>query len=259
MLAVAASSPAFAGAWTAARGASYNKFAFNYFAAESTFGPTTPGFERFENINVSYYGEYGLLDNLTLFGSAAVANLASTVNGQVVENGGLGDVDVGLRLRLLEKPFVLSTQVLFKIPYFYNENNPLPLGNGQEDLEFRVLVGRGLGRLGYFGLEAGYRIRFQAPSDEFRYLIEYGFDVTEKFYLRTKLDGQIATQSTNAVIDLQSGNPQLPLAFNLAKVEATAGYKINKTIAVEFTATPAVFGDNILRGVTYQAALVAAF
>jgi protein XagA len=258
MVTLAAFNNAYAGAWTAEKGGSYNKLSVNYYRSDSAFGPQ-PGFEEFEDINITYYGEYGIRNDLTVFGSIPFRRIENTSFGQTAVNGGIGDVEVGLRYRLVEKPFVASAQVIFKAPYLYNRNNALPLGNGQEDIELRLLGGKSLGRFGYVGAEVGYRFRFEAPSDEFRYLIEYGVDVNKAIYLRSKLDAIVAIDSTSSAPNVLGGNPQVPLAFNLGRVETTAGWRINKRFAAEFTATTNPFGDNIIRGTTYQFALVASF
>ncbi len=248
-----------AGAWTAKKGSAYHKFALNTFDATSSFGVTEEGFENFSDNNFTYYGEYGLQDNLTLFGSAAFKSISRTDFGVEVDNEGIGDVDIGLRYNFYDGDFVFSGQFAFKAPYLYSENAALPLGNGQEDFEFRLLFGKGLGKFGYVGLEAGYRFRVGDPVDEFRYLIEYGFNPTDNVYLRTKLDGTLNAQSGNNLDSTQSANPALPLAFEVGKLEATAGYQIDKNFAAEFTFTSNIYGDNTLDGNNYQLAVVYSF
>ena len=254
-----AQTPVSAGAWTAKKGSAYNKFAINTFDSSALFGRQEEGFDEFTDLNFTYYGEYGLADDLTLFGSAALKRITRTDFGNQVTNEGVGDVDLGLRYNFYNDDFVFSGQFLFKAPYLYDQDADLPLGNGQEDFEFRLLFGKTLGKLGYFGAEAGYRIRLDAPVDEFRYLIEYGFDVTDNIYLRAKLDGTLNAQSGDNLIDTTSANPALPLAFDLGKLEATAGWKINESFVGEFTVTSNIYGDNALRGTNFQFAVVYSF
>ena len=121
--------------------------------------------------------------------------------------------------------------------------------------------------MGYGGLELGYRFRTDDPVDEFRFLVEYGFDLSDKVYLRTKLDGIHAAQSSDvegAIVDPDTifqvaTNPQLPLEFDLGRLEYTAGYKINDTLGAEITGTTAIYGDNTLSGTNIQVALVSTF
>lgn len=246
-----------AGAWTPKQGSSYHKFAINAFSSESFFDNPTPGFRRFTDRNFTYYLEYGLTDRLAFYGSLPLKRLRND-SGQVARGSGVGDIDLGLRYKLLSGPTVVSAALLFKAPYAYSRSEAVPLGNAQEDVEARVLLGRSLGRAGYFGLEAGWRKRFDAPADEFRYLIEYGVDAAPTLYLRAKLDG-IAGLGNSSPQAAVVGNPALNLDFDLAKLEATAGYRLDRSRAVEFTVTRDLFGSNTLRGTTYSLALVFAY
>ena len=252
-----------AGAWTAKQGDTYLKGAVNFFETSSRFGPED-GFENFRNTNFNVYFEHGLKDDLTFFATGAFSDLENTSDGQTTSGSGIGDVDVGLRYRLIDGPVIVSVQGLFKAPYLYSDDSELPLGNGQEDFEGKLLFGKSFGALGYGGLEVGYRVRTDDPVDEFRFLVEYGFDVNERTYLRTKLDGIHAASSSDAATSAQGAlvnavNPQLPLEFDLGRLEYTAGYKFTDTVAGEITGTTAVYGDNTLKGTNIQVALVATF
>lgn len=242
---------AHAGAWTLEKGAVYNKIAANYFTSDSTFGTGAEGFEEFTDFTVNYYGEFGLTDKLTLITQIPLRRSENTTAGESVDTFGVGDVDIGLRYNLLNEKWVVSGQFLYKAPFLYDEDEELPLGNGQSDFEFRLQAGRSLFPYGYVGFEAGYRIRAEDPSDEFRYLAEYGFDLNKNVYLRTKLDVIQAIDSTDIEIDL-TGSPAFPNAFDLGKVEASIGYKFNAKSSIEFTFTESIFGENILDGQTYQ-------
>ena len=254
--------PAAAGPWTLEQGKTYNKPAVNYFTGDSRFGEEEEGFEDFEDINFTFYNETGITDDLSLILSVPIKEISRrdrNAAGVAATNStsGVGDIDIGLRYNVSKGPLVVAVQGLFKAPYAYNENNVLPLGNGQEDFEGRLQLGRSLGKAGYVVAEAGYRFRVGAPSDEFRYLLEYGVDASESVYLRTKLDGILSINNETPQVSA-NGNPTLPLAFDLAKLELTVGYKINKTLAIEFTGTPTIYGSNALKGTNYQLALVLA-
>ncbi len=252
-----------AGAWTAEQGDNYLKGAVNYFDTSSRFGPEG-SFENFSNTNFNVYWEHGVKDNLTFFATGSLTDLENRADGQETSGSGVGDIDLGLKYRLVNGPVIVSVQGLFKAPYLYDENSELPLGNGQEDFEGKVLFGKSFGDLGYGGLEVGYRVRTEAPVDEFRYLVEYGFNLNDKTYLRTKLDGIHAAGSSDIDENLPvtpetALNPQLPLEFDLGRLEYTAGYKFTDSLAGEITGTTAVYGDNTLKGTNIQVALVASF
>jgi len=260
MVAFAAfSTTAYAGAWPTEEGGSYQKIAVNFFDSDERFGEEIDGFEEFEDFTLEYYAEFGLTKDATLIVRVPYRELDNTTDGFTTSNSGLGDVDIGLKYNISDGPFVVSVQGLVKTPFLYSENADLPLGNGQLDYEGRLLVGRSLGKFGYFGAEVGYRHRAEEPVDEFRYLIEYGFDLNQSIYARAKLDGIAAVGSANVVDTTNPQNPSLPLEFDLGRLETTAGYKFNDQFAVEFTAAQNVYGSNTLRGTNFQFALVAVF
>jgi len=266
-------SQAFAGAWTAKKGDNYLKGAVNFFETSSRFGDEGT-FENFRNTNFNVYWEHGIRDDLTFFATGSLTDLENQSDGIQTSGTGVGDIDLGLKYRLINGPVIVSVQGLFKAPYLYSDDAELPLGNGQEDFEGKLLFGKSFGKLGYGGLEVGYRVRTDDPVDEFRFLVEYGFDLNDKTYLRTKLDGIHAAQSSDLLdtpaTDTPAGpftiftpvaalNPQLPLEFDLGRLEYTAGYKFADGFAAEITGTTAIYGDNTLRGTNIQFAIVSSF
>ena len=263
-------SHAFAGAWTAEKGTNYLKGAINYFDTSSRFGDEGV-FENFSNTNFNVYWEHGVRDDLTFFATGSLTDIENRSNGVETSETGVGDIDLGLKYRLINGPVIVSVQGLFKAPYLYDQDSELPLGNGQEDFEGKVLFGKSFGDLGYGGLELGYRVRTEDPVDEFRFLVEYGFDVSDEVYLRTKLDGIHAAGSSDILdstdaVDTDSPffvestlNPQLPLEFDLGRLEYTAGYKLSDKFAAEITGTTAIYGDNTLSGTNIQFAIVSQF
>lgn len=245
----------FAGAWTPPPGSSYQKFAVNYLRATEQFAPRTAGFEHFTDLNFTYYGEKGIYDGLAAFASLPYKSQRSRENGVEQQNAGIADVEFGLRWRHRQGEQVLSTGYLIKLPFLYDEDEPLALGNGQTDIEFRVLYGRGLGARAYIGAEIAYRARFEAPSDEFRFLLEAGIRATSAWYFRAKLDG-IHAIGNGDLVAVGTGNPSLNLEFDLGRVELTTGYQFSSRWYTEFTATPALYGENSLDGTSYQLALI---
>jgi hypothetical protein len=164
-----------------------------------------------------------------------------------------------MRYRILEEPVVFSVQGLVKIPAGYDKNIALPLGNGQVDVEVRLLIGKSLWPLPmYLGLEAGYRYRADEPSDEYKYLLEVGGSVTDSFGLRAKLDGTASVKNADKVTDV-SGNPVASLEYDLGKLELTAGYSFTKQWTGEFTYTPNIYGKNTAAGSTLSLAVIYGF
>jgi len=262
MLVATSATSSFAGAWTPKQHAFYDKLGFNYFYSHESFDSKgkrsgAPDNGKFSDYNLSNYFEYGLLDNLTLINSLTYKWLENDNNSALTKGYGVGDVDLGLRYRLFESDRigVISSQLLLKIPGAYDSKDPLPLGNGQFDTELRLQYGRSLYPVihGYSNLEIGYRWRAEAPSDEFRYLIEFGLDLTKDFYTRAKLDGTLSMDNGKKLDT--SGNPATTNNFDLGKLDLTVGYKAAANWGVEASYVPTIYGQNTAAGATYTLAL----
>lgn len=255
---------ALAGAWVADEGQGYGKFAASQFNSEAFFGERDD-LGEFTGRELSYYGEYGLGNKLAFYGKFQYLEFEQSDNLGVTEsNSGLGDVDLGLRYQWNAEPFVISTSVLAKLPYLYDKDEALALGNGQEDIELRMLIGKSLNQFGYFGVEFGYRARFDEPSDEYRYLLEYGFSVNDNLYFRTKLDGIESVDSATPITNTTT-NLSLSPAFSVGKLELTGGWNFSDSGSdgeqwgVEFTFTDDLYGDNTLDGSRAELALTRVF
>jgi len=253
---VIASSYASAGAWVGAKGTGYTKFGYANFSSD-TYRGINPSFKDFEGRNSSLYAEYGLGHNFALYGSILHQSYdqEDTLTGKSSASG-FGDTEIGLRYQWQAEPFVLSTSFLVKTPFLYDKEDGL--GNGQEDYEAKVLLGKGLNKYGYVGAEFGYRIRSGAPSDEYRYLLEYGFNINKNMYFRTKLDAILSAKNSDQSASLiNSNNLSNPLEFDSGKLELTTGWNFNKNsklkgFGVELTYTREIYGKNILEGDSIQ-------
>ncbi len=286
-----------AGAWCMKKGALYSKLSCNYYFTVDTFDED--GNKRrndegsyFRDRNTTWYAEYGLLDRLTLFASLPYKNLTSHVRYRD-EDGkkrhtaysyhGFGDFETGVRFGIVREPLVASIQMLTKLAWFYDGNEDVPPGNNQNDYEIRLLLGKSLWPFpGYCGIEFGYRWRTNDPSDEYRYLVEFGVNITKKLSCRFKLDGILSAKNARlpvpsppraeAYIEEETGrvikqsydqegagafaNPSLGYEYDLAKFECTLGYQAAKRWWLEFTYTGYPYGENIAAGDQYSCALI---
>jgi protein XagA len=262
LLATAAfSSECLAGAWTMPKGKMYDRFAVNYYFAEKEFNEDRERKEfanngEFTDFNLNNYIEYGLTDRLTIINSLYYKWIKKEDDDGEDKTNGLGDVDIAVKYKLAEGSLgVFSTQLLVKIPGPYDGDDSLPLGNDQLDIEARMLYGRSLYPHipGYCNVEFGYRWRDDDPSDELRYLIEVGVDITSHLYGRIKLDG---TYSTNNGEDVDSsGNPRASNNFDLGKLDMAIGYKLPKGWGLEIGYIPEMYGRNTSTGATYSFAV----
>jgi len=286
-----------AGAWCLQQGSLYSKLSYSQYFTVDTYDKhgdkhRNPDGSNFHDQNVTWYAEYGLLDHLTTFVSLPYKQLRShyrlreddEVKHTTSSYNGPGDLELGLKLCLFEKPVVLSAQVLTKVAWLYDGHEKVPPGNNQNDYEIKVLVGRSLWPFpGYCGAELGYRWRTNDPSDEYRYLLEVGVNFTKKLSGRVKLDGIKSVQNarlpatpaprTDAYVDYETGrvvkttydpahstagfaNPSLGIEYDLAKLELTLGYQVTRRWSIEGTYTGYPYGENIAAGDQYSLALV---
>ncbi len=267
-----------AGAWCMPKGALYSKTSLNRYYTHDSFDDngdlhTNPAGSYFYDYNLTWYGEYGLLDNLSLFGTLPWKRLKSHyryldkfTNRYKIDTtyNGFGDVEAGIKYGLVREPLVVSVQALTKLAWLYDSNEDVLPGNNQNDYELKLLLGKSLWPFpGYCGLELGYRWRFGAPADEYRYLLEFGFNPTPKIYTRFKLDGiKSALNASNraAAASGSSGsyvtNPSLGLEYDLGKLECTLGYQFTRAWSFEFTYTAYPYGKNIAAGNQLSAAFI---
>ena len=151
---------------------------------------------------------------------------------------GLGDLETGFKYGLVREPLVVSVQGLTKLAWFYDGGEDVPPGNNPNDYELKLLMGKSLWPFpGYCGLELGYRWRFGAPADEYRYLLEFGFNPSEKIFMRFKLDGIKSADNAKDRSAAASGpsggyvtNPSLGLEYDLGKLECTIGYQVEPAL-----------------------------
>jgi len=255
------SNMAHAGAWVLDKGDSYSKVGISDYSADDFFGDQAD-LGEFEGTSVSYYGELGLGNNWGVFTSLLYQDIEqSTASGQISSNSGLGDIDLGVKYQWDASPFVISTSFLVKLPYLYDEDDELPLGNGQEDFEAKLLIGKSLNQYGYFGVEFGYRLRTGSPSDEYRYLFEYGFSANDNLYFRTKLDGILSANNADTITGTGGVNLSRTPEFDVGKLELTAGWNFGQPSdsggrwGAEVTYTDDLFGDETLQGSGIQFAI----
>jgi hypothetical protein len=251
----------FAGAWTMQKGKLYDRAAFNYYFADDEFNRNWDRTDfalngEFSDMNLNNYIEYGLSDRITLINSLYYKSIKKEDDLRELRTYGVGDIDLGMKLKVSEGSWgVFSTQGLVKIRGPYDKHKALPLGNGQSDVEFRLLFGRSLWPHipGYCNFEIAYRWRFDDPSDELRYLAEYGMDFSKKFYGRIKLDG-ILSMDNGSHFDI-TGNPTTTNNYNLGKLDMALGYRITNAWGLEVVYTPEIYGRNTAAGATYTFAI----
>lgn len=254
-----------AGAWVPPKHQTYIKLGYQHYEADNFFGTPENEFE-FSSRKVSIYGEYGFADNWAMYGTLLFQNMEKTpIDSNVLKSTGFSDAEIGFRYQWLQDPFILSTSLLYKSPSLYDEFEALPRGNGQQDYELRFLLGKSNPRFGYVGLELAYRFRAGKPSDEYRYLLEYGVSFSKNMYFRAKLDA--VTSVKNASLNYYDyGYTSLGPEYDLGRFELIGGWDFSGTAAnqihkwsLELGFAKEIYGDSALKGGELQISLVRAF
>ncbi len=210
--------PVFA-AWTQAKGHAYNQLTYSYYITDHKYTTvstlsdkvhstgeqnTRVRTSKFQSQALTYYGEYGINDTLTVF-IAVPYKWIDSDDIQKYENkkgpSGIGDIDFGLRYNLLKNLFgsgvLMSVQGAVKIPEAYKYGDPmeaLSLGDGQYDTTLALMFGRGFPK-GYAHLLVGYIYRFEnkefypfTPSDKIKVTLGGGYPITSWFSIRGLVD-----------------------------------------------------------------------
>jgi len=256
---------AHAGAWSMGKGKMYNKLALNYFYSDQFYDSNNdkqdlPFDGEFTDMNLNWYMQYGLTSKIDVIASLYYKWLRDENKYLKYESDDAGDIDLGIKYNFLKDPVVLSVQGLYKLRGPYDMGDSPQIGNGQDDFELRLLFGKSLYPLPmYFGLEGGYRWRFDEPSDEWRFLVELGGSYGD-FYARAKLDGIISANNADEVNEgFTVSNISLTPQFDLIKLDLTAGYNLSKRCGVELSYVPTIYGENTAAGYTISTAIIFSF
>ena len=189
-----------AGGWTQPQGKGYFKLSQQIISAESLFFangskgeiPTVSGY------TTSLYGEFGLLDRVTLVGYMPFySNFSVDVEG-FDSTTGLGDWDVGVRIGILTKgPTVVSLQALAGLPLGDSGGDiVLWTGDGEFNQHVSLQVGHSLYPVpAYLKAEIGYNNRQSSDNrddnfaDELRYSLQAGYTIAERVGIALSLRG----------------------------------------------------------------------
>lgn len=181
------SGAAFAGGWTHPRGKGYFKLNEQVIKSDAYFQPSGRKIDITDQsrYTTSLYGEFGLVDRLTLVGYIPFYQRISEDRPGSDAKSGTGDWELGARIGLLTKgPTVVSIQVMAGLPLgdsYTDQEVGLFTGDGEFNQLFSLQVGRSLWPTpGYLKAEIGFNNRESDYSDELRYALEAGFMVGER-------------------------------------------------------------------------------
>lgn len=284
------STQAFAGAWTQSKHGYFFKFSANYLYTTREYnylGDRLAIFQErvvyrnasFQDINLNFYGEYGLTDRATLVASLPIKVLTSKwteliLGGQLtsdvtVTTAGPADLSLSLRYGLLRNPLVISAQAGVKIPTGYRQrpkNDGPPLGTAKFDGDFSLLFGASLYPVPiYFTAGLGYRQRGGPFNDQMLYSAEAGV-TAGRVLLKVTFDGLLSTVAPPDIVGqtivtpLPGGGGVLPNIIvgdqDIHKVSPSIIYTLRPGLALQAEALHMLAGKNTVSGSTFSLGLI---
>ena len=208
---------------------------------------------RYRKLEMNQWAEYGVVEDFTMGVNASIPYIEAEGQGS---NFGLGDVEGLGRYRIWKNDnSVLSTQLLVKIPDAY-EHDKLPLlGQGQYDLEWRLLYGRaGIlsgGKNGewYGNVEGAFRKRFGPPADEIRVEWTVGWKTpNRKWEINLKQENILGLRNNSSTTASDPYRKQ-SADYDLHKLTVSAIYSIDPSVALQVGVTQDVLGRNTGKGI----------
>ncbi len=223
--------PAFADAWPQPRGHGYYKIGFRMLRATHFYEPNGNRIRipTVGDYTVSFYGEYGLTDRITLVAYVPFYERI-TLNRQVGRNSGFvfseGDVVNGIADPIISARIglaqfgatVVSASLRLGLP-LGNSDQPNGLLTGDGELNQTVALEAGHSFYPapvYAKASFGFNQRVKGYSDEIVYAVEAGYTVAERFTIAGRLRGVEPLRNGDPAVGGRrglNGNDQRYLAY----------------------------------------------
>ena len=243
---------AHAGGWTQPKGKGYFKLSEQIVNANSVFRPDGSKHSIPVTVNrytTSLYGEFGLIDRLTIVGYMPVYKHLNIDGDDTLT--GVGDWDIGIRIGLLtDRATVISLQAMAGLPLGEADRDEfLWTGDGEFNQHISLQVGHSLYPLpAYLKGEVGFNNRKSDDNpeddyaDEIRYSLEAGYTIAGRVGISVWLRGVDALGELEPFNDSQylSFGPEVHLyvtpyaGFAASVTKFTRGYSMLDAPAWEF-------------------------
>ncbi|NIV71178.1 MAG: hypothetical protein GWN16_00085 [Calditrichae bacterium] len=233
----------FAGAWPQAKGHYYTKLTGIYSDASGIHGSASNA--TFTDYSLYLYGEYGLFERTSVvLSTPLVKQSQNEANFLLGETTGLvaGDVEIQAKYQFWDSGVVASLLGGVKIPLVYDVVDIPPLGNGETDLDGKLLIGASFYPIpAYATGDVGYRQRGGDFVDEINFSFEAGYTFFQKYLLRFLATGIRSVESAQGESTL--------LGFPLEQERTRAGggiiYQLNNRLEIDVTYLNTFSGKNI--------------
>jgi hypothetical protein len=242
------------GAWPQKKGSGYYKMSFRYLSGDNIYnsdGVKIP-IAKFNDFTIGAFGAFGITEkltgflNVTLFKSTTLDS-ASQDAGFDTDVSGFGDIDIGVKYGLLKfDKTVISGKLLFGIPT--GKGTPdggLLTGDGEFNQAIGIEAGHSFWPVKVYLTEGiFFNNRTNGFSDDFRYFIESGVNISNNVSLIVRLHGLISFNNGDPKVKGGFGiysNNQQYLAYNAELV-----YKINTNWGISAYYESGTNGKNII-------------
>jgi hypothetical protein len=244
-------SVAHAGPWTPARGHGQVILTGSFYRTEQLFDRDgdrlTFDFDgRFEKREFNPFIEFGLTDRLTLLLNLFMSKQQFSNQFSTLSNTGLGDSEVGLRLRLTrtDVPVLFAVQSVVKLATA-EKGGEVALGNRQTDVDVRGVFGGSIGHGSqppFWSVEAGFRKRTDGPADELKLDATLGVYVQRRIMLMAQLSGTKGLKNADQ-FDI-NGNPTLSPDYDLYRLQGSAVFTLAPRLRLQAGGFAHAFGRN---------------
>jgi hypothetical protein len=233
---------AFGAAWTLPRGTGQAIVTTTYTQGTQYMRPdgVRQRLPEYSKVETTALVQYGLTDDITLVAMPSFMR-ARTGGAQADDYLGLGYTDIGARARIWhDEQGVISLQALGRIAGADNDRRPAQFGNTDNQLELRLLAGRGFTvqeMNGWVNFEAAYRARLNDAPNEWRFDLSVG--------LRPRPELAFLAQSFNVISD-GDGRGAYP-SYWYSKAQLSVLYDVAPNWTLQAGAFTTLGGQNALR------------
>ncbi len=276
------------GAWVQPKGGYYFRLSSNYLSTNQEFNHKGEKISylgndlvyhdtEFRELNISFYYEYGLSSDFTIWGDLAYKSYTSSrtistsyaTTKEIATTTGFADMRLLGVYGIMTAPIAISIAAGPKIPMGYSkspENDGPALGTGYVDIEGYLTLGASLHPVPAFVSTAiGYRARGGRYNDEMYFNVEAGLTLGN-FFFKTFLELIRSTVTPpdiygqTIVSPLPGGGGTLPNAIvgdqDISKILPSITYYIKEGIGIQAEINHIFAGKNTLSGTTYSLGLV---
>lgn len=253
-----------AGAWTQPVGGYYGRIGFAGIDTHARFdgsgdrvayqtSGTIARDAEYRSRELRGYGEYGVLERLTLYGSLSYKRLAVEEQAALHETNGPGDLYLGARGRLTRGGPPLSIAGEVKLATGYSTDENPSLGAGQSDATIKVLSGLS-GARWYATGDLGWTHRAGSFQNQLVSSLEAGGRAGSRLGGRAVLRW---ARSIGELRALPAGGFDPALASpRMLVLDGAVSADVGANVSLELAVSSTLSGNNSLAGNTLEIAVV---